>query len=190
MKKWTESQQVFLVKILAQQAKERALAEERQARLTEDASRQSTLFDHPGFSLKTAPESKPKGEMLYWQTFAIEATDQETESLPRLMLKPPTEETDGSCMPTLLAADCRTIAYSTSRGKKILRLSGKLRQLLPTLCATDYKSPYSAEGYRKQAAKRSKPLRDTAKHTVGIRLSPDFCEWWMGWPIGASASNH
>lgn len=59
---------------------------------------------------------------------------------------------------------------------------------LPTLCATDYKSPYSAEGYQRQAQKRSKPLRDTAAHTIGTRLTPDFCEWWMGWPIGASAS--
>jgi hypothetical protein len=101
-------------------------------------------------------------------------------------------------LPTLLAQDRNTIAYSVSRGRKILRLSGALRKLLPpsaagsrllpTLCATDYKSPYSAEGYQRQAAKRSKPLRDTAKHTLGIRLIPDFCEWWMGWPIGSTAS--
>lgn len=100
-------------------------------------------------------------------------------------------------LPTLLAQDRNTIAYSVSRGRKILRLSGALRKLLPpsaagsrllpTLCATDYKSPYSAAGYQQQAAKRSKPLRDTAKHTLGIRLVPDFCEWWMGWPIGSTA---
>jgi hypothetical protein len=64
------------------------------------------------------------------------------------------------------------------------------KRVLPTLCATDYKSPYSQEGYQKQAAKRSKPLRDTAAHTIGIRLTPDYCEWWMGWPIGAIASLH
>jgi hypothetical protein len=64
------------------------------------------------------------------------------------------------------------------------------KKTLPTLCATDHKSPYSAEGYQKQAQKRSKPLRDTAAHTIGIRLTPGYCEWWMGWPIGASASRH
>ena len=31
--------------------------------------------------------------------------------------------------------------------------------MLPTLCASDYKAPYSKEGYLKQTQKRSKPLR-------------------------------
>lgn len=60
-------------------------------------------------------------------------------------------------------------------------------RLLPTLCATDHKSPYSEAGYQKQSERRSKPLRDTAAHTIGIRLTPTFCEWWMGWPIGSTA---
>jgi hypothetical protein len=88
----------------------------------------------------------------------------------------------------LLAADSKTIACSVSNGRMILRLCGVAAQLMPTLCATDYKSPYSEAGYLRQREKRSKPLRDTAKHITGIRLSPAFCEWWMGWPIGASAS--
>ena len=58
----------------------------------------------------------------------------------------------------------------------------------PTLCATDSKSPYSAAGYAKQTEKRSKPLRDTAAHTIGIRLTPAFCLWWMGWPVEALAA--
>lgn len=59
---------------------------------------------------------------------------------------------------------------------------------LPTLCATDYKSPYSAAGYQQQKQKRSKPLRDTLKHTTGNRLSPSFAEWFMGFPINYTAS--
>lgn len=72
-------------------------------------------------------------------------------------------------------------------GRKQMHLATALH-LLPTLCATDFKSPYSAEGYERQTLKRSKPLRDTAAHTIGIRLSPAFCLWWMGWPIGALQS--
>lgn len=59
---------------------------------------------------------------------------------------------------------------------------------LPTLCATDYKSPYSAEGYHKQAQKRLKPLRDTLAHTTGHRLTAEFAEWWMGWPLRWTAT--
>jgi hypothetical protein len=57
-------------------------------------------------------------------------------------------------------------------------------KLLPTLCATDWKGPYSKEGYDKQMQTRSKPLRDTLPHEVGFRLSPGFAEWFMGWPLG------
>jgi hypothetical protein len=69
-----------------------------------------------------------------------------------------------------------------------IRLSQYL-QMLPTLCATDWKSPYSAEGYAKQMQVRSKPLRDTLAHSTGHRLTSAFAEWWMGWPIGWTALN-
>lgn len=59
---------------------------------------------------------------------------------------------------------------------------------LPTLCSTDYKSPYSAEGYAKQTLTRSKPLRDTLAHTTGHRLTAAFAEWWMGWPLKWTAT--
>lgn len=61
--------------------------------------------------------------------------------------------------------------------------------MLPTICATDYKSPYSEAGYHNQMQKRSKPLRDTLVHTIGHRLTPAFAEWWMGWPLGWTASS-
>ena len=60
--------------------------------------------------------------------------------------------------------------------------------MLPTVCATDYKSPYSAEGYEKQTQQRSKPLRDTLVHSTGHRLTSAFAEWWMGWPLGWTAT--
>lgn len=92
--------------------------------------------------------------------------------------------------PTLLKSDAtcgpQAVAVRPSGSKGMTNLGGALR-LLPTLCATDYKSPYSAEGYQAQRLRRSKPLRDTAAHQIGIRLCQTFCEWWMGWPIGGSA---
>ena len=175
---WIALQRDFLARISAQQDHKQASMAARPAQRGADACEQLSILDLPGSSLKTAPESNHTGQ----SSGESSAKEDMTPEMEHLM--PPTlahriSADVGSCSqlgPTLLAADCRTIAPSSSR------------RLLPTLCATDYKSPYSAEGYRKQAAKRSKPLRDTAAHTIGIRLTPDFCEWWMGWPIGASAS--
>lgn len=91
-------------------------------------------------------------------------------------------------LPTLVATDMP----SRSRGSGSVARGGGQRlpaaiRLLPTLCATDYRSPYSEEGYEQQTRKRSKPLRDTLKHTTGHRLTPAFAEWWMGWPLGWTA---
>ena len=92
-------------------------------------------------------------------------------------------------LPTLIRSDTKGPDYAQFKrqGRKTPAQLPTAIAMLPTLCATDYKTPYSEEGYRRQAQERSKPLRDTAAHTVGIRLTPDFCEWWMGWPIGGSA---
>lgn len=92
-------------------------------------------------------------------------------------------------LPTLCAID-----HKGSGGQKLTKRGAKslpraLKHLLPTLCATDFKGPYSAEGYQKQTQQRSKPLRDTLVHTTGHRLTPAFAEWWMGWPIGWTASS-
>jgi hypothetical protein len=187
---WIASQRDSLAAILAQQEKARASEEEARDRRIADASMQSTLFDQLGCSLKTAQESEPADLTPYWQTYATEDIPRAVESLPRLMLEHPTCESVGICL--------RTGPTLTKRGNYNYKgcsptsgdgLATFCKKLLPTLCATDYKSPYSLQGYQKQAEKRSKPLRDTARHTIGISLTPGFCEWWMGWPIGASALN-
>ena len=100
-------------------------------------------------------------------------------------------------LPTLTASDLdggrcvpegTTITGMTPDGKKKqIGLPNALR-MLPTVCATDYKSPYSAEGYNRQRQHRSKPLRDTLVHTTGHRLTPAFAEWWMGWPLRWTAT--
>ena len=89
-------------------------------------------------------------------------------------------------LPTLMKSDAdKSTIHSMNFGKQY-KLPGALHRL-PTLCATDYKSPYSEVGYREQKRKLSKPLRDTLKHTTGHRLTSAFAEWWMGWPIGLTA---
>ena len=185
---WIASQQGFLAAILAPPESERDLTGNQPDPPGEDASKQLTLFDQIGCSLKTAHESsrtdQPSGE-------PCESGD----TIPEMAhLMPPMSErrtSDGvgscsACGPTLTV--CGHYNRKGCSKKSGNGLATWCKHLLPTLCATDSKSPYSAEGYQRQAAKRSKPLRDTAAHTIGIRLTPDFCEWWMGWPIGASAS--
>lgn len=86
-------------------------------------------------------------------------------------------------LPTLTASD-----GTGGPGTSSKRTGGmNLRTKLPTLCATDYKSPYSQAGYERQTEKRSKPLLDTLVHSTGHRLTPAFAEWYMGFPIGYTA---
>lgn len=81
-----------------------------------------------------------------------------------------------------------TLTGRTPEGKKVQVGLKEALKRLPTLCASDYKSPYSDAGYQKQALKRCKPLRDTLAHITGHRLTPEFAEWWMGWPLRWSAA--
>lgn len=99
----------------------------------------------------------------------------------------PTDETDGGAWPSPTATDAKARAYQVSRGRVILSLVGAVR-MWPTPCATDGKSPYSAEGFKRQAAIRSKPLRDVVNaEEGGGRLNPTWAEWLMGWPIEHTA---
>ncbi len=86
-------------------------------------------------------------------------------------------------LPTLTASDA-TGGSGTSPNRKG---GPNLRTMLPTLCATDYKLPFNEEGYQRASQERSRPLRDTLPHTTGHRLTPGFCEWWMGFPLGGTA---
>jgi hypothetical protein len=81
-----------------------------------------------------------------------------------------------------------TLTGKTLDGRKVQVGPKSALKMLPTLCASDYKSPYSAEGYAKQKLTRFKPLLDTLVHTTGHRLTPAFAEYWMGWPIRWTAT--
>jgi hypothetical protein len=143
---------------------------------------QLTIWDQVGCSLKTVPESKEKDEkkssMRSWRVDIPGKMESLERLMPVLRIK---GIGGGFLLPTL------TVCGNWNR-KGASKTSGDglatVLKMMPTLCATDYKSPYSVIGYKKQMQKRSKPLRDFAKHHLGIRLTPGLCEWYMGFPIG------
>jgi len=214
--RWIASQRAFLAAILVQQEARRGSMANQLDPHGEDACRQLTTLGLSGCSLRTArgssPTGQPYGEPCESEDMIPEMerlmptrSELRTAALDGLCSRTgPTltvhgnynrkglSATSGDGLATWCKATLPTLTRSDGTGgpghsgrQGGMNLQTAVRTL-PTLCATDDKSPYSAEGYRRHVAKRSKPLRDTAAHTIGIRLTPDFCEWWMGWPIGAS----
>ena len=213
---WIASQRDSLVRIFQRLEEEKASAAQ-EADLSKKFSGQLTLFDQESFGSKTAPGSEPEGAISSYQNSWREDTPGETEPLQRLMWAPDTNAIDGGALlptltvcgnynrrgaslhsgdgiatalrrlPTLTASDAMGGAGTSPKRTGGLNLRTAIR-LLPPVCATDYKSPYSVEGYKKQTQKRSKPLRDTLVHSTGHRLTPAFAEWWMGWPLGWTES--
>jgi hypothetical protein len=96
----------------------------------------------------------------------------------------------GQPMPTLLASDASASGnrpdptlWSLSDVLGITAKAKKHGIVLPTLAATDWKSPYGLQGLKKQLAKRSKPLRDILPFLEGGRkINPVWAEWYQGWP--------
>lgn len=180
LEKWIASQRGSLVRIFHAQAKVQGLTES-EADLSGKCSGQSIQSNPLLSSSKTRPVSAPgdgrKLQQLWWR----EDIAGETESLPRLMSVLPIKGTDGgSLLPTL------TVSGNWNR-KGASKTSGDglatAMRRLPTVCASDFRGPCSAEYYRISMQERSRPLRDTLPHTLGHRLTPAFAEWWMGWPI-------
>ena len=103
--------------------------------------------------------------------------------------KPWVRKSTGATMPTLIAKD------ATNAGNRpdptlwslsdILGITAKARKMgitLPTLAATDWKSPYGTAGLLAQLNKRSKPLRDILPFLEGgAKINPEWAEWYMGW---------
>jgi hypothetical protein len=98
----------------------------------------------------------------------------------------------GQTMPTLIAKDAAASGnrpdptlWSLSDILGITAKAAKMGIVLPTLAATDWKSPYGLQGLKAQLAKRSKPLRDVLPFIEGGRkISPEWAEWYMGWCPG------
>jgi hypothetical protein len=97
-------------------------------------------------------------------------------------------------LPTLCSRDHRNSGGTilTKRGRS--RLPTALKHLLPTLLKSDgSRGPTKAErpdsgGPNLHTAPgrlspQSLPPETTRDVTRGYRLTPEFAEWWMGWPI-------
>ena len=184
---WIASQRDSLARIFQAQVEARELREAEADSIVK-SSAQLMLFDLGSSGSKTAPSSELEGAISSLPTSWRADTPGAMESLPRLMLAPATSvAAGGALLPTLtVCGNWNRKGASPTSGDGI---ATALRKLMPTLCATDWKSPYSAEGYAKQMQVRSKPLRDTLAHSTGHRLTSAFAEWWMGWPIGWTALN-
>jgi hypothetical protein len=94
----------------------------------------------------------------------------------------------GMTMPTLLTKDAANAGnrpdptlWSLSDMLGITAKATKMGLTLPTLAATDWKSPYGTKGLMKQLEKRSKPLRDILPFIEGgKKINPLWAEWFMG----------
>lgn len=102
----------------------------------------------------------------------------------------------GLGMPTLIAKDAAASGnrpdptlWSLSDTLGITAKAARMGiKTLPTLAATDWKSPYGLQGLKAQLAKRSKPLRDVLPFIEGGRkINPAWAEWYMGWVPGWTA---
>lgn len=146
---------------------------------------QSTIFDLPGCSWKTAQPSEPVAGTSSSESLWRRDIPGATASLARLMLVRPIVETAGGYLPTVTATTAKQGAKlragGSSKGRPLLHAAAKV---WPTLLASDWKSHSPAK-----RATNSRPLREVIGATDGGPLNPAWCEWLMAWPIGHTASN-
>lgn len=105
------------------------------------------------------------------------------ESLPRLMLAHGTSGIDGSALlPTLtVCGNYNRKGTSKTSGDG---LATALRRF-PTFVARDYRSPG-----RSRLERTGSKAGEHLPNVVGGPLNPEWCEWFMGWPIGHTESKH
>lgn len=89
-------------------------------------------------------------------------------------------------LPTLLASDAAKGGPNAVRGSGTMSLTSAVARL-PTLLASDATKPRRGVGSIKSGGGRK--LTDALyPHAQGGPLNPDWCEWFMGFPIGWTAS--
>lgn len=114
------------------------------------------------------------------------------ELFQRPTWEPHTCESDSGLLPTPTSTDARGRTYYYSNGTKdsaVVSLLG-VAKLLPTPAATDWKGRYTWETVRRRMdMTRGVRLPEELCRAAGkaITPNPDYWEWMMGWPIGATA---
>lgn len=86
----------------------------------------------------------------------------------------------GMCFqrPTLAPGIC-------ANGSGSLPFTGNAPRRLPTLAARDYRHPNAKSYAERGGGSKGEQL----PNVLGGPLNPDWCEWFMGWPIGWTASD-
>ena len=183
---WLASMQsalAFLVRTSALLEKVQAL-EASEADSTARSCEQLTLFDPPGFSSKTAHSSEPEAGTSSSPTWWREDIPGETDSLPRLMSERCTLAIAGGVLlPTLtVCGNYNRKGASPTSGDGLVTA---LRRLLPTLVARDFRHPG-----RSRLARTGQKCGEHLPNVIGGPLAPQWCEGFMGWPIGHTESKH
>jgi hypothetical protein len=86
-------------------------------------------------------------------------------------------------LPTLLASDAAKGGPNAMHGSGTMSLTSAVARL-PTLAARDYRSPNAKSYAERGGGKKGEQL----PNAVGGPLNPEWCEWFMGFPIGWTAS--
>lgn len=162
-------------------AKTLALLESRQAYLrepdqvfTEKSCASLAWYDQSSCSWKTYQQSLVTDWEPYSETWPRWGMTQGGSAYAHPMSGLSMSENDGSCLPTL------TVNGNYNR-KGLSKTSGDglatALKKLPTLCARDWKDSGTSN------AERNRNTPPLAVHAGGP-LNPEWCEWFMGFPIG------
>jgi hypothetical protein len=84
-------------------------------------------------------------------------------------------------LPTLTAGDTGERKKKYAQGGTPLSLAVKL---MPTLVARDYRHPG-----RSRMERTGGTHGECLPQVISGPLNPDWCEWFMGWPVGWTASS-
>lgn len=130
----------------------------------------SELFAQRGSSLRTLPAEQPAGSTPWCATWQSSAMRRYRSRCRQAMSARLTGELACSSLRATLTAKGNLLAPSMQKW------AGH-RALLPTLCARDHKGPGPSHTKGGTDLPTSLGLR-------GRSLSPTWCEWFMGFPVG------
>lgn len=176
----TLSQEASPARTLALQEMERAWTES-EADYSSKSLGLLASFDRASCSWKTSQASLFEELTELPQNWPRMGMWDATGFYPLTMWERRTSAKESGLLPTPIASDAdKDPTDSLSR----------MVRLWPTPAARDYRSPGSKEGYgRRTAAGHQQALNEEAVHREGLiggQLNPEWVEWLMGLPIGAT----
>lgn len=176
--KWIVFMQDSLARTLAEPVLKRALDMRRDQAFTEKSSALLALFDQKNSTLKTCQQSLLTDSEQFSQTLPRWGSMRNGVVSEHPISALSMSETGGFCLPTLTVHGNynRKGASKTSGDGLVTAL-----KRMPTLCARDWKDTGRSNA---EINRHTPPL---AVHAGGP-LNPEWCEWFMGFPIGFTES--